>query len=136
MAEVELTIDSLRLSLFNRDWVVTLKERLGKRYLPIRIRSLQAYTINRLLAGVNPREMLDYELSRAGIDTTNCKLQSVIISRFENSVFYAKLLLTYHDKPYEVDCPLGKAMALAVRAEVPIFASDTLLNKVAIDVSV
>ena len=46
----------------------------------------------------------------------------------------AKLLFTHHKKSYKVDCPVAKAIALVVKAGVPIFAEEALLNKVAIDV--
>ena len=61
-------------------------------------------------------------------------LKSLIIDGFENNIFHAKLLFTHHKKSYEVDCPVAKAISLVVKAGVPIFAEEALLNKVAIDV--
>jgi len=69
-----------------------------------------------------------------GIDTTKSKVESVIINGFDNNIFYARLLLSEHDKPREVDCPSAIALALAVRAQAPIFAEEAVLDKAGIDV--
>jgi len=133
MARVEMTIDSVRRDL-HYEWVVILKEKLAERYLPIYMGSSQADIIKSLLVGTEPAEPVDYDFSVAGVDTTDAVLKSVIINGFENNIFYAKLLFTHHEKSYKVDCPVAKAIALVVKAGVPIFAKEALLNKVAIDV--
>jgi len=52
-------------------------------------------------------------------------LKSLIINGLENNIFYAKLLFTHHKKSYEVDCPVAKAIALVVKAGVPIFTPES-----------
>ena len=134
MARVEMTIDSVRQDLLHYEWVVILKERSAERYIPIYIGSQQADIIKSLLVGTEPVEPVDHDLSVAGVDTTNAELKSVIINSFKNSIFYAKLLFTRRNKSFKVDCPVAKAIALGVKAKVPIFAEEALLNKVAIDI--
>ena len=60
-------------------------------------------------------------------------MESVIINRFEDNVFHAKLF-TQHDKPREADCPPVKALGLGVRAEALVFADKQVLEKAAITV--
>ena len=74
------------------------------------------------------------DLSSAGIDIIFSKVEAVLINRFANNVFYANLLLSYHDKCVEVDYPPARALALSVRAEAPIFADEALLDTAAIEV--
>ncbi len=74
----------------------------------------------------------DYVFSLTGIDITNSKVESVIINGFDNNIFYARLLLSQHDKP--VDCPPAIALALGARAQAPIFAEEAVLGKAGIDV--
>ena len=133
MARVEVTIDSVRRDL-HYEWVVILKEKLAKRYLPIYMGSSQADIIKSLLVGTKPAEPVDFDFSVPGVDTSKADIKSVIINRFKNNIFYAKLLFAHHKKSYEVDCPVAKAISLVVKAGVPIFAEEALLNKVAIDV--
>lgn len=133
MARVEMTIDSVRHGL-HYEWVVILKEKFAERYLPIYMGSSQADIIKSLLVGTEPAEPVDYDFSVAEVDATDTVLKPLIINGFENNIFYAKLLFTHHKKSYKVGCPVAKAIALVVKAGVPIFAEEALLNKVAIDV--
>jgi len=69
-----------------------------------------------------------------GVAPTFHKFESVIINQFEDDIFYAELLLTYHDKSYEIDYPPAKAITLGVRAQAPIFVDEKVLDKAAIEV--
>jgi len=135
MAEVEMVIDSVRQSPANLQWVVTLKEKLAERYLLIYVGLSQANTIERELTDVRSPKAITQDLGLTGIDTTDLKLESVTINRFEDNAFYAKLLMTSNNKAYDVDCPAAKALAIAVRVNVPILADEAVLNKVGITVS-
>jgi hypothetical protein len=108
MARVEMTIDSVRRDL-HYEWVVILKEKLAKRYLPIYMGSSQADIIKSLLVGTEPAEPVDYDFSVAEVDTTDAVLKSLVINGFANNIFHAKLLFTHHKKSYEVDCPVAEA---------------------------
>ena len=135
MAEVEMVIDSVRQSPANLQWAVTLKEKLAERYLLIYVGLSQANTIERELSDVRSPKVITQDLGLTGIDTTDLKLESVTINRFEDNAFYAKLLMTSNNKAYDVDCPAAKALAIAVRVNVPILADEAVLNKVGITVS-
>lgn len=134
MAQIEMIIDSIRRNMLSDMWVVLLKEKGAERYLPIYAGSLQASLVARQLQGVGGSELEDYVFSLTGIDTTKSKVESVIINGFDNNIFYARLLLSQHDKPREVDCPPAIALALGVRAQAPIFAEEAVLDKVGVNV--
>ena len=134
MAQIEMVIDSLRQDLLYYEWVVILKEKSGERYLPVYIGSQQADIIKNLLVGTEPTEPVDFNFSVPDVDINIAELQSVIINRLKNNVFYAKLLFTHHNKSYKVDCPPAKAIALSLRMQVPIFVEGTILRKAAVEV--
>lgn len=129
MAQVEMTIDSVRCGRVNNRCLVLLKEKQVERYLPIYISSSQADVIKREVFEIDPPYPSEYELSLLGIDTASSELVSVIVNRFEKNVFYAKLVLCLHDEYHEVDCPVAKAIALAVSKEVAILAEEDVLKK-------
>ena len=133
MGIVEMTIDSLRRNELSNEWALILKEKGAERYLPIYIGPRQANIIEKLLLGVGRVDPAEFDLSSAGIDTIFCKVEAAVINRFANNVFYAKLLLTQNDgKAVEVDCAPAKAVAHGIRTEAPIFADETVLDKVGI----
>jgi len=133
MAQIEMIIDSVRRNMLSDMWVVILKEKGAERYLPIYAGSPQASLVGRQLQGVGGSELED-AFSLTGIDTTKSKVESVIINGFDSNIFYARLLLSQHDKPREVDCPPAIALALGVRAQAPIFAEEAVLDKAGINV--
>jgi bifunctional DNase/RNase len=61
---------------------------------------------------------------------------SLIIDRFENGLFHAKLLVTQRGELYTFECSLGKALALGVRAGARIFAEEAVLANAGIGTQV
>lgn len=151
MAQLEMEIDSVRRSSLKEDWTIVLKERRGKRYLPIFVTKPQADLVGRELLYLVKRELPSFDLelrqqalhdlqlydieTQTGIKIVSSELESVTINRLENNTFTARRLLTFQDKCYEVDYPLAKALAFSVRVEAPIFADDKVLDKAAITVN-
>jgi len=134
MAKVEMIIDSMRQELLYYEWVVILKEKAGEQYLLVCIGSQQADIIKSLLVGTEPTEPVEFDSSVPDVDINIAELQSVIINRLKNNVFYAKLLFTHQNKSYKVVCPPVKAIALSLRVQVPIFVEETVLRKAAIEI--
>jgi len=130
MARIEMMIDGLRQSPASHQWVVVLKDKSEERYLPIWIGPLQAEALKRELTNAGPSEPI-------GDDPAfRSKVTSVKIDKLENNEFSARLEPVTFGKSHEVDCPAAKALAIAVRAKVPILVDEEVLNKVGITVSV
>jgi len=134
MGEVEMVIDSVRQSQVNLQWVVILKEKLAERYLSIYIGSSQADTIKRELTDVKPSVPIANDPISKDIKTIGSRISSVKIDNFKDNKFSAKLVLAVSGKSHKVDYPVAKALAIAVRAEVPVFADEAILNKAGISV--
>ena len=134
MAQIEVTIDSVRLSSMSGEWVVGLKEKGTEQYLPIYMGPSQANIVKRELIGARFPEPEDYECFLTGTDVTNFVLESVTVNRFEDDTFYTKLLLSQNEESFEVDCPVAGALALAVRRKAPIFAEEAVLDKAGVAV--
>ena len=129
---IEMSIDSIRVSLMNYQRVVILKEKIMDRYLPIWIGAAEADAIAVKLQGVTVPRPLTHDLLRSVIDALGATINSIIVSDLKNDTFYAKLILNINSQEMEVDCRPSDALALAVRTEVPIFAEDAVLDKAGI----
>jgi hypothetical protein len=129
---IEMTIDSIRVSLMNYRRVVILKEKLAERYLPIWIGPAEADAIAVKLQGVTVPRPLTHDLLRSIIDTLGANINSIIVSDLQNDTFYAKVVLNVDGGQMEVDSRPSDALALAVRVEVPIYVDDTVLDKAGI----
>ncbi len=129
---IEMTIDSIRVSLMNYQRVVILKEKDADRYLPIWIGPAEADAIAVKLQDVTVPRPLTHDLLRSVIDVLGATVSSIIVSELKNDTFYAKIVLSVDGGQTEVDSRPSDALALAVRANVPIFAEEIVLDKAGI----
>ncbi len=132
MAMIEMTIDSIRVSLMNYQRVVILKEKDAERYLPIWIGPAEADAIAVKLQGVNVPRPLTHDLLHTVISTLGATINSIIVSDLKNDTFYAKIILNVDGGQMEVDARPSDALALAVRAEVSIYTEEAVLDKAGI----
>jgi bifunctional DNase/RNase len=129
---IEMVVDSIRVSLMNYQRVVILKEKMAERYLPIWIGPAEADAIAVKLQGVNVPRPLTHDLLCSIIDSLNVTIDSIIISDLKNDTFYARILMKSNGEQLEIDSRPSDALALAVRAEVPIYAEESVLDKASI----
>lgn len=129
---IEMVVDSIRVSLMNYQRVVILKEKQAERYLPIWIGPSEADAIAVKLQGVNVPRPLTHDLLCSVIDSLGAGVQSIIISDLKNDTFYARIILRVDGQNVEIDSRPSDALALAVRAEVPIFAEEVVMEKASI----
>lgn len=129
---IEMTVDSIRVSLMNYQRVVILKEKSAERYLPIWIGPAEADAIAVKLQGVSVPRPLTHDLLCSVIDTLGANVNSIVVSDLKNDTFYAKIVLTVDGEQLEVDSRPSDALALAVRTEVPIYVDELVLDKAGI----
>lgn len=125
----EMVIDSIRVSLVNYQRVVILKEKDSDRYLPIWIGAPEADSIAVKLQDVTVPRPLTHDLLGAVISSLGAGLVHISVTNLENDTFYATLFIRQDGKTVEVDSRPSDAIALAVRAQVPIYVSDEVLDK-------
>jgi uncharacterized protein len=126
---VEMTIESIRVSLMNYQRVVILKEKSSDRYLPIWIGPAEADAIAVQLQDVSVARPLTHDLLRSVIDNLGAHVTYILVNDLSNDTFYARIVLDVNGGPMEIDSRPSDAIALAVRAKVPIFADETVLSK-------
>ena len=129
---IEMTIDSVRVSLMNYQRVVMLKEKSIDRYLPIWIGAFEADAIMQKLQGVSVSRPLTHDLLRLVIDALGASVNSVIVTDLKNDTFYAKINLDVDGGQMEVDSRPSDALALAVRVKAPIYVDESVMDKAGI----
>jgi bifunctional DNase/RNase len=129
---IEMTIDSIRVSLMNYQRVVILKEKTSDRYLPIWIGPNEADAIAVKLQGVAVPRPLTHDLLNSVIDILGAAVNSIIVNDLKNDTFFARVILDVDGKQVEVDSRPSDALALAVRTGVPIYAEESVLEKAGI----
>ena len=126
---IELAIVSIRVSLMNYQRVVILKEKDSDRYLPIWIGPAEADAIAVRLQEVAVARPLTHDLLRSVIETLGGRVTSIVVSDLSNDTFFARIMLDVSGQEMEIDSRPSDAIALAVRAQVPIYAAEQVMEK-------
>ena len=90
---IEVTIDSVRVSLMSQHRIVVLKDADAPRYLPIWIGPFEADAITIELQGVEVARPLTHDLLKAAIGKLGAEIESVAITELRNDTFYAEIAL-------------------------------------------
>src|SRR5919204_5515569 len=128
MAMIEVTIDSIRVSLVSHHRIVVLKDNDG-RYLPIWIGPFEADAITVALQGTEVVRPLTHDLLRNVITESGASASHIFVSELRDDIFFARIVLDVDGRHVEVDSRPSDAIALAVRAEVPIFVEEAVLER-------
>lgn len=129
---VEVTIDSVRVSLMSNHRVVVLKEREGERFLPIWIGPFEADAITIELQGVEVARPLTHDLLKSVIYLLDAEVKQVVINDLSNDTFYARIVLSAEGDEIQVDSRPSDAIALAVRCSIPLLVADHVMDRAAI----
>jgi len=129
---VEMTIDSIRVSLMNYQRVVILKEKGTNRYLPIWIGPAEADAIAVKLQNVELSRPLTHDLLQSVISTLGASVDYIVVSGLKEDTFYARLALNIDGVELDIDSRPSDALALAVRVGAPIYTEESVLEKAGI----
>lgn len=126
---IEMTIEGIRVSLMNYARVVILKEKDSDRYLPIWIGPAEADAIAVRLQEVSVARPLTHDLLRDVLEKLGAQVNCVVVNNLANDTFYASIVIEVDGRSLEIDARPSDAIALAVRAQVPIYAEESVLEK-------
>ncbi|MEZ4492218.1 MAG: bifunctional nuclease family protein [Dehalococcoidia bacterium] len=123
-----MTIESVRFSLANYQRVVVLREKDSDRYLCIFIGVGEADAIAIKLQGAETPRPLTHDLLGSTIERLGGRVLHVVVSEVSNDTFFARIVLEANGETIDIDSRSSDALALAVRAGVPIYAEDAVLT--------
>ena len=130
---LEMNIDSIRVSLLNYQRVVILRVKDSTRYLPIWIGHPEADSIVLKLQDYAVPRPLTHDLLRSVIAILGATVDRIVVSDLKNDTFYAKVVLQCNGNTVEVDSRPSDAIALAVRANAPIFADESVVERAGVE---
>ena len=130
---VEVRVQSLALDRSTNTPVVILQELEGERVLPIWIGPGEASAIAMHLADMEFARPLTHDLLRSVLEALDTRLEEVLISELKGNTFFAELTLATPAGEQVIDSRPSDAIALALRAGVPIYVAETVLDKAKAD---
>lgn len=107
--------------------LVVLQELNGTRMLPIWIGRAEAEAIARHLEGVPNERPLTHDLARALVASLGGLIKRVMVTHVSENTFFAQLVVEHNGTDFLIDARPSDAIALALRADAPMFAAEALL---------
>jgi bifunctional DNase/RNase len=126
--KVEVSIDSIRVSLTNQQRLVILKDNQAETYLTIWIGPYEAESITIALQEIEIARPQTHDLLRNTIQALNSQLLRVEIISLTEDVFHGNLILKSMQGECTVDARPSDALALAIRCHVPILVAQEVMD--------
>ena len=121
---IEMRIVGVHVEMPNSQPILMLTEMAGPRSLPIMIGSVEATAIAMHLQGVRPARPLTHDLLGQVITALGRKVEQVRVVDFREGTYFGELAF---DDGTTVSARPSDAVALAVRAGIPVFVDDAVL---------
>ena len=128
---IPVEVVGVRIEMPSNQPIVLLKEVDGIRYLPIWVGAVEASAIAFAQQGLAPTRPLTHDLFSSVLHILNSSVERVEITDLIDGVFYAELHLA---GGVTVSARPSDALALALRAEAPVTAAESLFSKAGIEI--
>ncbi len=131
-AMIEMTVDSIRMSLMTQHRMVILKDVSRERYLAIVIGPAEADAIAIKLQNIEVPRPLTHDLLSNVIRTLGARVTHILINDLVDETYYGRIIMDVDGRHVEVDSRPSDAIALAVRLGVPIYVAEHVLDRAGI----
>jgi bifunctional DNase/RNase len=114
-------------------YIMLLKEINGNGTLPIWIGKPEADSIALALGKVETPRPLTHDLIKNITDSLKFRITKIIVTEIQDNTYYALVCLNDGKKETFVDSRPSDAVAVALRANAPIFVEDSILEQKSAD---
>ena len=132
---IPVEVVGVRIEMPSNQPIVLLKEISGSRYLPIWVGTAEATAIAFSQQGLKPQRPLTHDLLVNILASEKIRLRSVHLTELRDGIFYSDLVLVNENgEEQKVSSRPSDAVALAVRGEAPILATNELFEEAGISI--
>ena len=124
---IEMKVMGIALDVRTNSPIVVLNDLDKRKALPIWIGSAEASAIIRCIEGLAVVRPMTHDLLNNVITQTGYKIDKVEINDVEKETYYATIFISKGDEVLEIDSRPSDAIAVAMRADVPIYVTANVL---------
>jgi uncharacterized protein len=128
-----MLIYGVSFDLVGKQPIVLLKTADGNKFLPIWIGHPEAAAILMKLQSQAPPRPMTHDLLSDMLEQLEAQVVRITVTELRENTFYAQITVQQDGHEIEVDSRPSDAIALAIRAEAPIFAADRVIEESAIE---
>jgi len=129
----EMVIYGVSFDIVGKQPIVLLKTADGNKFLPIWIGHPEAAAILMKLQGAATPRPMTHDLVTEMLAQLEARVTRITVTDLRDNTFYASITIQQDGTEIEVDSRPSDAIALAVRAEAPIYADDRVIEESAIE---
>jgi bifunctional DNase/RNase len=129
----EMVIYGVSFDIVGKQPIVLLKTADGNKFLPIWIGHPEAAAILMKLQGASTPRPMTHDLVTEMLSQLEARVTRITVTDLRDNTFYASITIQMDGTEIEVDSRPSDAIALAVRAEAPIFADERVIEESAIE---
>jgi bifunctional DNase/RNase len=124
---LEMVIYGVSFDMVGKQPIVLLKTLAGNRFLPIWIGHPEAAAILMRLQDARPPRPATHDLMCSALEALGAEVTQVAITDLRDNTFFAQVTVSDGITDHELDSRPSDALAIAVRAEAPIFAAEQIV---------
>jgi len=128
-----MVIYGVSFDMVGKQPIVLLKTADGNRFLPIWIGHPEAAAILMKLQGAATPRPMTHDLVTDMLAQLDARVVRIAVTELRDNTFYAMITVAVDGSEIEIDSRPSDAIALAVRAEAPIFAAEAVIEESAIE---
>jgi len=125
----EMLIYGVSFDLVGKQPIVLLKTADGNKFLPIWIGHPEAAAILMKLQSQAPPRPMTHDLLSDMLEQLGAQSVRITVTELRENTFYAQITVQQDGSEIEIDSRPSDAIALAIRAEAPIFAADRVIEE-------
>jgi bifunctional DNase/RNase len=129
----EMHIYGVSFDLVGKQPIVLLKTAEGNKFLPIWIGHPEAAAILMKLQSASTPRPMTHDLVTDMLDQLGAQVIRITVTELRENTFYAQITVQQDGSEVEIDSRPSDAIALAIRADAPIFAADEVIEESAIE---
>jgi len=126
---IPMSIKGLMLDPVSNSPIVVLKDDAEKFFLPIWVGIFEANAIALQLENVSTPRPMTHDLLRNMISELDARVTRVVINDLRDSTFFAQIRVITGERTLELDARPSDAIALALRADAPIYVAQSVLDQ-------
>ena len=126
---LEVVVKGLTFDPVTNVPIIILKDVNGTKMLPIWIGVFEANAIALEMESISTPRPMTHDLLKNVFDIMNGRMVRIVVDNLEKNTFYATIYVDFMGEELRVDSRPSDAIALALRAKVPIFVSQTVMEE-------
>jgi bifunctional DNase/RNase len=133
--DIEVRIRGLMMDPATNMPIVMLKDVASDSVIPIWVGIFEANAIAIEIEKVAAPRPMTHDLARNVIHHLNAKLERVVITEIKDETFHAVLWIRQAEEPVMIDARPSDAIALALRADCPIYVAEHVMQSAKLNTS-